>query len=323
MQIAKLFASLGFEVDYSQVNAFEARLKTAQKEIKDFAREANNSNRKLQGMVEKLRNINKAFENLNTKKTGGKFHQSTKDYGKQVGKLVATSMKLETTAPIIEKAIERLGKVASENAVTWYNYGIGVDNAKNKLEELLKTIREIRTLGGGRTTITVGGGSGGARGGAGRPSGGAGQPPPDDDGGGGFLPLLFGGQKFLKPMLGSMMMGGALGSGYAVKELVQTGRDMDSMIFKLKAITGSTDEFNRSLNFVKNTSQDLAVDVEEVGNAYAQIFQGTKKKYNNQQVESMFSGFMKYFKTLKMSKEDIKGALRGISQMFGKNAIQA
>ena len=37
----------------------------------------------------------------------------------------------------------------------------------------------------------------------------------------------------------------------------------------------------------------------------------------------MFTGFNEYFKTLKMSADDQKGALRGISQMFGKEKVQA
>lgn len=322
MQIAKLFASLGFEVDYSQVNAFEARLKTAQTEIKDFARQTNTSNRSLSRMVSMLSKINSALNNVNTKQVSGKFNQSTKGYDKQVGNLVATSKKLETTAPIIEKAIERLGKVASENALTWHNYGMGVDNAKNKLEELLRTIREIRTLGGGRTTILVGGGSGGARVGSGRPSG-SGQHQAEEEAGGGFLPLLLGGQKFTKPMLGTMAMGGMLGAGYATKELIQTGRGMQAMESKLKAVSRDALDFGKNLEFVKKTSNALAMDVEEFGQSFSSIFQSAKKENTTKQVQDMFVGFSKYFRALQMTPDQIKGSFRAIGQMFNKQQVMA
>jgi tape measure domain-containing protein len=320
MQIAKLFASLGFEVDYSQVNNFEARLKTAQTEIKEFARETNNSNRKLQSMVEKLKAIKSALDMKATKPVSGNLHATTKEYGKQVGAVVAISKTLESSAPVIEKAIERLGRVAAENTLTWYNYGTGANHANTKLQDLLRTIKEIRTLGGGRTTIAVGGGSGGTRSGAGRPSGSS----TPEESGGGLLPLLLGGRAFTKPMLPTGVgLGGLLGAGYATKEFIQTGREMQAMESKLKAVSRDALDFQKNLEYVRKTSNALAMDVEEFGKSYSSIFQSAKRDYTTEQVQKSYTGFNKYFRALGMTQDQVNGSLRAIGQMFNKQQVMS
>lgn len=204
----------------------------------------------------------------------------------------------------------------------WTRYVTQVNAATTSMNNFTAAARARQSANPPRGTGAGSGSNQGGGGAGGRGSGGRGNSGHDEEQGG-MSGMLLGGQKFGKAFVGQMAMGGALGLGYLIKEAVQTGREIDSMIFKLQAVSRSTQEFQSNLKYVRETSQYLAVDVEEFGNAYAQIFQGTKGKYSQDQIQQMFTGFNEYFKTLKMSADDQKGALRGISQMFGKEKVQA
>jgi len=95
------------------------------------------------------------------------------------------------------------------------------------------------------------------------------------------------------------------------------------MEMKLQAVSENAAVFNSNLEFVKKTSQELALNVSEFGASYASIFQSAKRVAGVEQIQQMSEGMNKYFRTLQMTPEQIKGSLRAVSQMFNKEAVQA
>ena len=333
MQIAKMFATLGFEVDKSGLTAFEAEMRNVSSSIRAVSRDVNRSNRKLRGMNEVLKLLHQTVNRTFTGKASNGITELANTYEKSIKTLSDRGASFDQVSKKVVGALERIDTAIPRGSEAWHKYASELLTVNDRLVALKQNIANIRALTGGRNNINLngglgnnggnnGGGFGGGNGGGGF-GGGAGQGQGQGGGGGALLFGAGAGLRALKPFLGSLAVGGALGGAYALKEAIATGREMDSMIFKLKAVSRGAREFQKNLDFVRNTSQGLALDVETLGNSYAQIFQGTKHKYTQEQIQKMFLGFSKYFKIMKLSKEDQKGALLGISQMFNKDKVQA
>ena len=320
MQVAKLFASLGFKIDTADLSHFESLLNKAQGEMSQFAKDLNFVNQKLKTMKNRFGQANDALKDTDIAKAADRVAKAVDKYVKNAKEIVDIDSKVERVFKDTGVRLDLLSNKLDGGTSAWNRYEQQVKEATARMKEFSAAARERQSINPPRGT---GAGSGANQGGGagGRGSGGRGNNGVDDEGG--MSGMLLGGQKFGKAFVGQMAMGGALGAGYLLKEAIQTGREIDSMIFKLQAVSRGTQEFQTNLKYVRETSQYLAVDVEEFGNAYAQIFQGAKGKYSQTQIQDMFTGFNEYFKTLKMSADDQKGALRGISQMFGKEKVQA
>ena len=321
MQVAKLFASLGFKIDTADLSHFESLLNKAQGEMSQFAKDLNFVNQKLKTMKTRFGQANDALKDTDIAKAADRVAKAVDKYVKNAKEIVDIDSKVERVFKDTGVRLDLLSNKLDGGTSAWNRYEQQVKEATTRMREFTAAARERQSVNPPRGT---GAGSGANQGGGagGRGSGGRGNNGHDNEQGG-MSGVLLGGQKFGKAFVGQMAMGGALGLGYLTKEAVQTGREIDSMIFKLQAVSRSTQEFQSNLKYVRETAQYLAVDVEEFGNAYAQIFQGAKGKYSQTQIQDMFTGFNEYFKTLKMSADDQKGALRGISQMFGKEKVQA
>ena len=321
MQVAKLFASLGFKIDTADLSHFESLLNKAQGEMSQFAKDLNFVNQKLKTMKTRFGQANDALKDTNIAKAADRVAKAVDKYVKNAKEIVDIDGKVERVFKDTGVRLDLLSNKLDGGTSAWNRYEQQVKEATARMREFTAAAKERQSVNPPRGT---GAGSGANQGGGagGRGTGGRGNNGHDNEQGG-MSGMLLGGQKFGKAFVGQMAMGGALGLGYLIKEAVQTGREIDSMIFKLQAVSRSTQEFQSNLKYVRETAQYLAVDVEEFGNAYAQIFQGTKGKYSQDQIQQMFTGFNEYFKTLKMSADDQKGALRGISQMFGKEKVQA
>ena len=168
------------------------------------------------------------------------------------------------------------------------------------------------------------GGSNGA-GGAGQGGHGAGRPP-SGAGAGGMGGMLAGAglMSFLKPMLPmGMGIGGMLGGGYAFRELIAAGREVMAMELKMKAVSGSSQEFARNMKFVRDMSQEMGLDLITTGNAFANIVVTAKEKMSPEAMQEMFKGFNKYYTAVHMTTDDQRLANLAIQQMFGKDKIQA
>ena len=321
MQVAKLFASLGFKIDTADLSNFESILNKTQGEMSQFAKDLNFVNQKLKTMKTRFGQANDALKDTDIANAADRVAKAVDKYVKNAKEIVDIDGKVEKVFLDTGARLDTLSNKLDGGTSAWNRYEQQVKEATARMKEFTAAARERQSVNPPRGT---GAGSGANQGGnAGRRgnAGGRGNNGVDDEDG--MSGVLLGGQKFGKAFVGQMAMGGALGFGYLIKEAVQTGREIDSMIFKLQAVSRSTQEFQSNLKYVRETAQYLAVDVEEFGNAYALIFQGTKGKYSQDQIQQMFTGFNEYFKTLKMSADDQKGALRGISQMFGKEKVQA
>jgi len=309
-QIASLYASLGFDVDQAGLIAFRTEMQTLKKEFTGVLKDTANMNRRLKVLAGRLGSFNNMFNPKNIS-----------DWRKR---LVTAIRQYEKVMESSRRQISEFGQdvFQAERKLHWFEGRLKtnittLDAYRNHLEPVVLLLERLRAAAGSRLPRT-GGGAGGRGGGAGGGGGGAG-------GRAGSTILQAAGiGAFLRPMMPTGMgLGGMLGGGYAFKEMIQAGRAMEAMEAKLKAVSETTEVFNSNLKFVKETSRDLAMNVEEFGASYASIFQSAKGSMGVEQIQNMTLGMNKYFRTLQMTPDQIKGSLRAIGQMLNKGQVMA
>lgn len=311
-QIASLYASLGFNVDQSGLTTFRTEMQTLKKEFTEVLKDTANMNRRLKTLAGRMGEFNRLFN-----------PQNITDWRKR---LVASIRQYSNVMNTTRQQMVTFGQdvFQSERKLNWFENRLKsnittLDNYRQHLEPVVLLLERLRGAAGSplpRPRGGYGGGSGGNQGGGTRGQG-------SGSTGGGLLQAM-GVGAFLRPMLPTGMgIGGMLGAGYGFRELVQAGREMQAMEMKLQAVSESAAVFNSNLEFVKKTSQDLALNISEFGASYASIFQSAKRVAGVEQIQQMSEGMNKYFRTLQMTPDQIKGSLRAVSQMFNKEAVQA
>ena len=323
MEIAKMFASLGFKIEMGDLSRFDAGIRQSKGELATFSRAVNEAARKTNVLVNRLGAVNAAFDNTKMVNATRALKANAKAYRVAADEASTTVTKFNGKLDTLQLTLTRTDNHLLNGMSNMIAYSSSVLAASTSVEALVLHIRSLRALGGGRSSINVNqNGHGGGRGGSGpSPSGTGGAA-----GGGGFAAGAAGGaiQRFLRPTLGAgAVAGGALTAGYALKEVVDSGREYQRMVSKLKAVSRSTEEFNTNLKYVQETSQKLGTSTIEFANAYSGIFEVTKNSQGVENTRKAYTGFMEFFKVMQMSPEESKGALRAIQQMFNKGKVMA
>ena len=320
MEIAKMFASLGFKVDMASLNSFDTGIRHSKGEIAKFSREMNEAARKTTVLINRLGTLNSSFDASKIVNATKSIKANSKAYRKAADDAEVSIGSFSKKLEILMLTLSRTDNHLLNGMSNMIAYSSSVLAAKTSVEALVLQIRELRAMGGGKASINV---NQSTHGGARRSGGSESSPSQVMDSGAAFAA---GGiaQRFLRPMLGAgPVAGGALTAGYALKEVVQTGREYQRMVTKLQAVSRSTEEFNTNLKYVQKTSQELGTSTVEFGNAYAGIFETTKNTQGIEKTQEAFAGFSKFFKVMQMSSEETKGAMRAIQQMFNKGKVMA
>lgn len=310
-QIASLYASLGFNVDQSGLTAFRTEMQTLKKEFTEVLKDTANMNRRLKTLAGRMGEFNRLFN-----------PQNITDWRKR---LVAAIRQYDGVMQATRNQMVTFGQEVfdSERKLNWFENRLKsnintLDTYRQHLEPVVLLLERLRGATGSPLPRPSGGYGGGSGQGARQHTGQGGTSV-----GGGLLQAM-GVGAFLRPMLPTGMgIGGMLGAGYGFRELVQAGREMQAMEFKLKAVSESSAVFNSNLRYVNETSQSLATNITEFGQAYASIFQSAKTTESVESVQATTTGFLKYFKTLNMTPDEIKGSFRAIKQMYNKEKVMA
>ena len=311
-QIASLYASLGFNVDQSGLTAFRTEMQTLKKEFTEVLKDTANMNRRLKTLAGRMGEFNRLFNPQNITDWRKRLVAAIRQYD---GVMQATRNQMVTFGQDV---------FDSERKLNWFENRLKsnintLDTYRQHLEPVVLLLERLRGAAGSPLPRPSGGYGGGGSGQGTRHHTGQG----GGSVGGGLLQAM-GVGAFLRPMLPTGMgLGGMLGAGYGFRELVQAGREMQAMEFKLKAVSESSAVFNSNLKYVNETSQSLATNITELGQAYASIFQSAKTTESVESVQATTTGFLKYFKTLNMTPDEIKGSFKAIKQMYNKEKVMA
>lgn len=311
MQIAKLFAGLGFQVDTSGLVKFKRAIADARSEMTNISRgakTATNQFRNLRRETDKLSSsMNKIKNAGGNRNVGGSYRNLAGDIHRVRNALDS----IATNQPRTTKALGKINAAVIAGTPHWNAYRRSIVQTRQTLQNLNGDLNRLRANSRVDVRIRNTGGNGG--GGSGGGSGGL--------GGAGALGGAFG----LRAMMGSFLpalavssAGGALGFGAA--RGVEAAREQTRMESMILMTSKSGEEFARTLDYVKDEAARLGLSSVELGKSFAQINmaargldQGTKEK--------MFTGFSEFMMSMGTSADDQKGIFRAFNQMFSNNRI--
>lgn len=318
MQIAKLFASLGFKVDLTEYNTFEKKLKDVRRETRNYAVSLKTIRTRLSNVGTALDGVNKKLNASKVKASNQRISTSANRLANAVEKSAKGLSSVITNGQRVHTVISQINTILGRGVNGWRHYNKQLDDAKSKLGAISASVRAIPS--NKRISVnTTGSGAGGARVGAGRPSGGA---TATQMGAMGMLGL--GARDFFRSMApATAITGGLVTSGFAIKEVVSQGREMKQLDIVMKSATDGAEHLAESMKYVRSEAFRLGQDVYEMGMGFAKMQQSVRGKLSWEDRKALFTGFAELSTTYGLSKDAQAGIWRAMTQMFTKGKIQA
>lgn len=302
-KIASLFASVGFNIDTTDLNKLDGHLKTIRGNTANLSRNLRVVNTQLNTTSSRMRNLAKAAEAVTKfNNLGGKYVTLAVKVKEAEGAIARFGRVLKLIEPRLDSTNFRL----STTVRSYRDLAAAVREANRELSRTPnRPPRPIPPLGGGRGN--GGGGSGGGQGGG---------------AGAGFLGGLLGTLGRFTPT--GLVGGTALTTAaVGVNEIRKAGQDQQRMENLLLFSTKSQEEYARSLEFVRKESLRLGLNSVELGKAFAQVNMSAREKLTEEQRRKMFTQASEYIMVTGAGQEDQKLIFKAVNQMFSLGRIMA
>ena len=316
MQIAKLFASLGFQVDTSGLNTFTASIRQAKAEIRTLGKDVGSTANKFTNLKRSVDSVDSALNKVRGAGANTKIITSYGDMAKAVENVEKHLRNIASNQTATTKAIGKINSSVHSGVAIWEQYANAVNRARDALRQVRTRVNDLRgthtsniNVNQRVTTSTA---------------------PSVTDSGGGMMALLgmsgrtglAGGLLgLLRSSLPSLALaGGGASLGYFGGEMVKAGQDQTRMEMALQVSSKSLDEFNESLKYVREEALRLGLSSMGLGKAFAQV-NTAADGLSQDQKKKMFTGLNEYMMTMGLSPEQQKGTYVAMYQMFSKGRI--
>ena len=309
MQIAKLFAGLGFQVDTSGLVVFKKALADARSEMTNIARGGKVATRQFRNLRREVDKLSSSMGKI--KNAGGNraVGNSYRNLAGDVWKVRNALDSIATNQPRTTKAIGKINASVIAGLAHWNAYRRSIVQTRQSLANLNGDLARLRA--NARIDVRIrnqgGGGSGGGNGGSG-------------GGGLGNLGAGMGAAAFMRNIIPMAGLGVAGGAGFAAKATVQAARDQTRMESTLLMTSKSQAEYANTLKYVREESARLGLSSVELGKSYAQINMSARGLSQDTKKE-MFTGFSEFMMSMGTSADDQKGIFRAFNQMFSNNRL--
>lgn len=303
-KIASLFASVGFDIDTTDLQKLDGHLKSIRGNTANLTRNLRVANTQLNTTSTRMRNLAKSAEAVT------KFNNLG-------GKYVTLAVKVKDA----EAAIARFGRVLKliEPRLDSTNFRLSqTTRSYLQLARAVKAANSVISQTPQRTPRPVS--SSGI--GAGRGSGGSTSARTNTGFGAGLLGGLASTVGRFTPT--GLVGGTALTTGaVGVNEVRKAGQDQQRAENLLLFSTKSQEEYARSLQFVREESLRLGLNSVELGKAFAQVNLSAREKLSEQDRRQLFTDLSEYVSVTGAGQEDQKLIFKAINQMFSLGRIQA
>jgi tape measure domain-containing protein len=320
MQIASMFASLGFKVDTSGLDKFKQSLASARHEFTNLNQGVKQSSKHLRSLKSALESVDTALNKVRGAGANNRIIVSYRDMATAVEKVNKHLQNITTHQPNTTKAIGKINSSVHAGVKHWNDYANAVNRARDALRQVRSRIQDIRS----NSNISINVRQSGNLNGHGSVTG----SPSNATGGmlGGTTIIPLGGRRMLAGLFGgslqSALLGGGIASvGYGAAQAVKASQEQTRMEMALTMSSKNLDEFNDSLKYVKEEALRLGLTSVDLGKAFAQV-NIAAEGLSQDQKKRMFSGVNKYMATVGLDKEAQGGVYRAMYQMFSKGKIQ-
>jgi tape measure domain-containing protein len=124
-----------------------------------------------------------------------------------------------------------------------------------------------------------------------------------------------------KQLTGNMVSAFAIAAG--VTSITKVGQDFERAENTLTAITGSTQEAQKEMKFLRDFTFQMGVPLRETAKDYAKLMAAAKGTLADDQLKGLFKDLTKASVVMGTTAEDTSGILKALSQMLAKQKIQA
>lgn len=303
-KIASLFASVGFEIDTTDLNKLDQHLRDIRGSTALLSRNLRSVNTQLSTTTSRMKSLATAAESVTKfNNLGGKYVTLAVKVKDSEVAIARFGRVLKLIEPRLDSTNFRLSQVTH----SWMGLTAAVKAANGELSRVPnKTPRPVSTGG-------VGGYTGVGRGHSVANS--------SSFGGGvlGGLAATIG--RFTPTGLvgGTALTTGAVG----VNEIRKAGQDQQRMENMLLFSTKSQEEYARSLEYVRKESLRLGLNSVELGKAFAQVNMSAREKLTEEQRRKMFTQASEYIMVTGAGQEDQKLIFKAVNQMFSLGHIMA
>ena len=316
MQIASMFASLGFKVDTSGLDKFKQSLASARGEFKNLNQGIKQSSKHLRSLKSALDSVDTALNKVRGAGANNKIIVSYRDMAKAVENVDKHLRNISSHQQNTTKAIGKINSSVHAGVKHWNDYANAVNRARDALRQVRSRVRELQHNSNISINVRQSGNLNGRGGNTGSPS--------NATGGTTIIPL--GGRRMLAGLFGgslqSAILGGGIASvGYGAVQAVKASQEQTRMEMALTMSSKNLREFDDSLKYVKEEALRLGLTSVDLGKAFAQV-NIAAEGLSQDQKKRMFSGVNEYMATVGLDKEAQGGVYRAMYQMFSKGKIQ-
>lgn len=104
-------------------------------------------------------------------------------------------------------------------------------------------------------------------------------------------------------------------------KIMNTGQDFAALESTLLAVTGDSDKAAKEMDYLRDQSNRLGLDLLKVGKEYAKFSAATQGKLSDAQTKNVFEGLSEYGTVLGLSAEESSRALLALQQMASKSKV--
>lgn len=127
-----------------------------------------------------------------------------------------------------------------------------------------------------------------------------------------------------KDLLGAFgLVGGVTAIAAISKDIFVTTRELQSLDLALKQVTGTTDEFTQSQEFLKKISEDYGVEIKGLTKQYTQFYVAAKDKLAGKEIQGIFESVAKSAGFMGLSVDAQNRAFTALNQMMSKGTVTA
>lgn len=116
---------------------------------------------------------------------------------------------------------------------------------------------------------------------------------------------------------------GGLGAAFGIDNINKINQEVTAATNSLEAVSGNEDNFKSNKAYLEKITKEMGLTFRDMAPQYSSIYQAAAPSIGIQGTQDMFRGIMQYGTTHGLGKEAMKGSMVAISQMFGKDKIQA
>lgn len=309
-KIASLFASVGFDIDTTDLTKLDGHLKSIRGNTANLSRNLRVTNTQLNTTSTRMRNLAKSAEAVS------KFNNLG-------GKYVTLAVKVKDA----EAAIARFGRVLKliEPRLDSTNFRLSqTTRSYMQLARAVKAANATISQTPQRTPRPVSSSGIGGGGSGGHPT----STRTNTGFGAGFLGGLASTVGRFTPtgMVGSTALTTAAVGTNEIRKAGQDIQRMENMLLFSTNAKGAAEaqaEYARNLEFVRKESLRLGLDTAELGKAFAQVNMSAGNKMSEEQRKKMFTDMSEYIMVTGAGQEDQKLIFKAVNQMFSLGRIMA